>query len=397
MDSATLVLITPEEQQLRLSRIQALMAKRNIEAALVNDNANLYYLTGRVFCGYIYLPVQGSPVYFVRRPVHLTGKDVAMIRKPEEIPAHLARLLPGYEMPRSVAFELSATPYALVSRLEKALGGVGIEDMSQVMSEARARKTRTEISKLRISGLKQEHVYRRIPKIFTPGMTDLALQIEIERMLRLEGCLGQFRVAGSDMELYMGNVLTGDNADAPSPYDFAMGGAGSDPSLPVGASGEYISEGKAVMVDMNGNFTGYMTDMTRTFARGELPVLAVKAHQVSIDICKELSQMGSPGVEAKALYHRAFEMAKEAGLEAYFMGHHQHAGFVGHGVGIEVNEWPVISPRSPHTLAEGNVIALEPKFVIPGVGAVGIENTYVVNEEGDMECITRAPQELIEI
>ena len=78
------------------------------------------------------------------------------------------------------------------------------------------------------------------------------------------------------------------------------------------------------------------------------------------------------------------------------MGHRQHAGFVGHGVGIEVNELPVIAPRSKDILEENNVIALEPKFVIPQVGAVGIENTYVVTNEG-MKSITNAPEEILSL
>lgn len=100
-----------------------------------------------------------------------------------------------------------------------------------------------------------------------------------------------------------------------------------------------------------------------------------------------------PGVEAKALYEKALDMVKDRGLEAYFMGHRQHAGFIGHGVGIEINELPVIAPRSKHILEANNVIALEPKFVIPGTGAVGIENTYVITPTG-ARCLTNAPEEI---
>ena len=106
--------------------------------------------------------------------------------------------------------------------------------------------------------------------------------------------------------------------------------------------------------------------------------------------------MGTPGVEAKALYNRAIEIVNEEGLADLFMGHRQKAGFIGHGVGIEINESPVIAPRSRDILAVGNVIALEPKFVIPGIGAVGIENTYVVTEQG-MVSITLAPEEIISL
>jgi Xaa-Pro aminopeptidase len=101
-----------------------------------------------------------------------------------------------------------------------------------------------------------------------------------------------------------------------------------------------------------------------------------------------------PGVEAKALFQKADEMVKSRGLEKYYMGHRQHAAFIGHGLGIEINEMPVIAPRSKSLLEPGNIIALEPKFVIPGEGAVGIENTYLITENGAVS-LTNAPEEIL--
>ena len=387
-----LVLISAKEQQIRIEKIKAAMLQQGIEAALISSNASLYYLTGRVYSGLaLILAGADAPIYFVKRPVHLLADTAISIRKPEGIPGELQ--VRGVELPQTVGLELGRLSYNMAERLAKAIGRAP-DDLSAAMAMARSCKTPFEIEKMRMSGLKQERVYRQVPRMYEPGMSDYELQIEIERTSRLEGCLGQFRVQGEDMELFMGNVLAGDNADAPSPYDFAMGGAGMDPSLPVGANGTPIRPGMSVMVDVNGNYTGYMTDMTRTFSLGSIAERARYAHQVSIDICHALQQMGAPGVEAKALYEKAEQMAAEAGIADYFMGHRQHAGFVGHGVGIEINELPVIAPRSRDILAEGNAIALEPKFVIPGTGAIGIENTYIVTESG-MTCITNAPEDLI--
>ncbi len=386
----TLQLLTPEESALRLSRIQRLMADASVPAILVTDNANIYYLTGRVFDGYIYIPAEGAPLYFVRRPVDLGGDGVVRIRKPEQIAESLT-----LNIPPVVGLELDLLPYTSAQRISAIFPGSEIVNASPVLRAARSVKTEVEIGMIKQSGLRQERVYRMVPRLYRDGMTDLELQVEIERVSRLEGCLGQFRISGDSMELYMGNVLVGDNADNPTPSDFAMGGRGLDPSLPVGADGTMIRRGNSVMVDVNGNYTGYMTDMTRTFSLGEVDALAMRAHRCSIDICERLAAMGTPGAEAKQIYHTAEEMAREAGLERYFMGHAQKAGFVGHGVGIEINEMPVIAPRSRDILAEGNVIALEPKFVIPGVGAVGIENTYVMTSAG-MQSLTNAPVEIIQ-
>lgn len=119
--------------------------------------------------------------------------------------------------------------------------------------------------------MKHAEVYHRIESVYHNGMTDIELQIEIERLLRLHGNLGLFRINGQSMEIFMGNVICGDNADTPTPYDFAMGGAGLSCSIPVGCNGSLIRPGMAVMIDMCGNFTGYMTDMTRVYSVGELP------------------------------------------------------------------------------------------------------------------------------
>ena len=385
------ILLSSEEQQRRIDRVRSLMRADAAapDALLITDYANLYYLTGRVFAGMLYLPLDGEPICFVRRPVHLEGPETKSIRKPEDMAKTLAGTMPG-----RLGLELDLVPYATVKRLSAIFPEASIVSASAIMRAARAVKTDAEIEMIRRSGVSHCEVYSRIPQLYQDGMTDIELQVEIERVSRLEGCLGEFRISGSSMEIYMGNILVGDNADAASPYDFAMGGAGLDPSLPVGADGTLITPGTTVMADMNGDFTGYMTDMTRVFSLGEISPLARQAHECSREIHRQLRKMAVPGTPASSLNEKAVEIVKQHGLEKYFMGHRQQAGFIGHGVGIEINEAPVIAPRSRDILEANNVIALEPKFVIPGTGAVGIENTYRVTPEG-LENLTPAPEEII--
>lgn len=368
------------------------MADAGLDAILACDFATVYYLAGRVFDGFVYIPADADPVWFVKRPVHLAGDRVCHIRKPEDIPSALEGL--GAGLPVRLGLEMDLCSYSLVERLKGAFPGAEALNASPALRAARSVKTEEELAQVRLSGAKHVGVYSRIPSLYTTGMTDYELQIAIEYLSRKEGCLGQFRISGSSMELFMGNVICGESADAPSPYDFAMGGKGMDPSLPVGASGEEIRPGCTVMVDVNGNFTGYMTDMTRVYSLGTLPKIALDAHQCSVDIHAEFRRLAVAGASAKALYEMARGMAAERGFEKYFMGHRQQAGFVGHGVGIEINESPVLAPRSRDILEEGNVVALEPKFVIPGVGAVGIENTYIIHSDR-AECVTDAPEDII--
>ncbi|MDE5552241.1 MAG: Xaa-Pro peptidase family protein, partial [Muribaculaceae bacterium] len=377
---------------LRLRRVVDGMASTGLDALLLADNANVFYMSGRYYRGYVYVTRTGKCIYFIIHPdIFAPADNVVSIRKPEQIPSELTRM--GIDLPHAVGLEYDALSYSEVSRLAKVFGEAVSADCSGVMRGARMVKTPYEIELMRIDGVHQSAVYERIGRLYRRDMTDLEFQVEIERALRLEGCLGYTRVAGRLMEINMGSVISGDNADVPSPYDFAMGGAGQSPSLPGGADGMTMKHGTTVMVDMNGNFNGYQTDMTRVWSVGEIPEEALKAHECSRRILRALERETLPGVEIRSLYDRAMEIVREEGLERYFMGHNRQVTFIGHGVGIELNEQPAITARCRQIVEEGMTLALEPKFVIPGIGAVGVENTYVVRADG-LECLTVCPYEI---
>lgn len=383
-----------KELKLRWDKIQQNMSDVHADGLLICDNVNLYYVSGRIFRGYCYIPVKGEPIFFVRRPLGLNGTQVVYIRKPEEIGEYLQKN--GIAFPDKLLLESDSISYSDYKRYETIFTPKEILNGTALLRRCRSIKTPYEIDLIRRSGELHAKTYETIPSLYRKGMTDVEFSIELEHECRKLGSLGIFRIFGQSMEIFMGSVLAGDNADIPSPYDFAMGGAGLDVSLPVGCNGTVLTEGMSLMVDMGGNFTGYMTDMTRTYAIGSVQELALKAHETSIAIHQAIAAKARPGVAAKDLYELAAEMANHAGLSDYFMGHRQKAGFIGHGVGIEINEAPVLAPRSRDILAEGMVFALEPKFVIPGTGALGIENTYAVTADG-VEKLTVCKEELISL
>jgi len=375
---------------LRHKRLQQALISSGAEALLLSSNVSLYYVSGQVYRGWFYLPAEGNPLFFVKRPVGLEGSGVYYINNPKEIPGLLKDL--GEPNPRKLLIE-GEIPYAEWMRWVSLFEGSRLENATPLLRSVRAVKTPWEQDQLKESARLHTLGYERIPDLYRPGMTDVDLSVEIEYTLRKMGNLGLFRIFGSSMEIHFGVVLSGDNADAPSPYDFALGGKGMHPSIPVGQSGVPIGMGQSVMVDVCGNFTGYMSDMSRLFSLGTLPKEALKAYEVALDINRTLAGLGKPGVSGTFLYEKSLEMARNAGLSSCFMGHRQQARFVGHGVGIEVNELPVLADRSEAPLEEGMSIAIEPKFVFPGVGAIGIEDTYIVRA-GGMERITLCSQEI---
>ena len=382
-----------EEINNRILNIKKELVNENAEAVLIGSNANIYYTSGRFFRGYVYISSEEEPLWFVIKPnVFESGNNVYNIRKPEQIPDILKEN--NYLLPSTIALEENELSYSDIIRLKALFPDAQLMNGSKILKKVRMVKTPWEINEMMIDGLHHTKVYSEIKNCYKPGMSDLQLQIEIEKKLRLEGSLGVSRVSGNLMEINLGSVISGENADNPGPYEFTMGGSGVHPALPVGADNSTILEGQTVMIDMNGAFNGYQTDMTRIWSLGEISGLAGKAHDCSIKILRRLEKESIPGLPVREMYEKAIEIVESEGLSEYFMGHRSQVGFIGHGVGIELNELPVLTSRSKDILCENMTIAIEPKFVIPHVGAVGIENTYVVTDFG-LKNITVFPEEIM--
>lgn len=376
----------------KLEKIQQQMQLSGADACLLCVDVNLYYLTGRIYNGYFYIPAEGKPYFFVKRPAGFSGENVYYIRKPEDITDILSAA--AMELPEYLWLETDVLSYNESIRLEKIFRPARLGDAGKLMRNIRKVKTAEEIEQFRISAQRHVEVYKEVRECFRMGMTDLQLQYEIEYRMRKMGSLGLFRAYGSNMDVFMGSLLAGKNAEAPSPFDFALGGQGEHSIYPLGACGVVLEEGMAVMVDMAGNYTPYMTDMTRVFSVGRLADEVYRAHRVSLDIHERVMEMARPGTACADLYREAVDIAERAGLSDCFMGTQQQAKFIGHGVGLQINELPVLTPRSQEVLEPGMVFALEPKFVIPGTGAVGIENTLLVTDSG-VENLTVFEEDII--
>ncbi|MFA7139698.1 MAG: Xaa-Pro peptidase family protein [Proteiniphilum sp.] len=381
-----------KEQTLRQKRVQQSIITLQADACIITSPVNQYWLCGFIFDGYLLLYPEGEALLFVRRPVGIPDERVTEIRKPEQIPSLLRSA--GLPLPRRLLLEADQLTFSNATRLQAALEMTELVSISGELRRLRAVKSAYELKQIRESARVHQQVYELIPSLYRKGMTDMELQIEIERQMRLHGSVGIFRSFGENMDIFMGSMLAGDNAQTASPFDYALGGGGISPLLPLGANGTKLLPGMTLMVDMAGNYRPWMDDMSRTFVIEEAPDIAWEAHQLSIDIAPVLKQSTRAGTPCASLCLLAEEMVQERGLQPYFMGTSQQAKFIGHGVGLEINEPPVLTPRSKEILETGMAIAVEPKFVLPGIGAVGIENSYIVQADA-LEKITLCEEGMI--
>ena len=191
-------------------KIRSLMVSQGIDAALITCNANLIYTYGCVVSGYLYLPLHSPALLFFKRPNNITGEHSFPIRKPEQIVDILKEK--GLPLPTKLMLEGDELPYTEYVRLAGLFPDAEVVNGTPLIRQARSVKTAIEIEMFRRSGMAHAKAYEQIPFAYYPGMTDIEFSIEIERLMRLQGCLGIFRVFGRSMEIFMGSVLTGDNA-----------------------------------------------------------------------------------------------------------------------------------------------------------------------------------------
>jgi Xaa-Pro aminopeptidase len=258
-----------------------------------------------------------------------------------------------------------------------------VEDLSGELRALRSVKSPGEVALMREGARRLGEVLGQVPSFLRPGLTELELAAELERRMRLAGHEGSPRLRAFNAELFGGLVVSGEGATAPGFFDGPVVGQGLHPAYPIGASRRAVAAGEPIIFDYTFVSGGYVVDMTRTAVCGAPPAQAVRAHDAARRIQDAVAALLRPGQPATAPWEKALALAAEAGLGEVFMGPPgDQARFVGHGIGLELDELPVLAPGAKAVLEAGQTIAVEPKFVIPGLGAVGIENSFVVTERG---------------
>ncbi len=359
------------------------MAADGLDAVLVVEASDLVHLTGVMADAHLVLGVEGDPVLLVRRGIERAQAEspIADVRPLGSL-RELAPVLAERGV-RRLGLELDVLPAARYLRYGQLLDGVELVDGGDAIARVRAVKSAWEVERMRAAASQLAAAFAAAPALVAEEETDRAVQIELERVLRRAGHQGPLRFRGLNGVMFYGAVLAGpDGAVAPW-ADTPLGGPGPNAAVGKGPGGWRIADGDAVTVDLVGGDDGYVADATRTFFRGKPRAPLGEALGVCEAILADLEALMRPGVPAQDLYRRGLELATEAGFGDHWMGHGPaRVRFVGHGIGLDINERPFLAEGFEAPLEAGNAIAVEPKLVFPGVGAVGVENSYVVTDAG---------------
>ncbi|MBL7224825.1 MAG: aminopeptidase P family protein [Desulfobacteraceae bacterium] len=390
--------VTKEEISKRLNRFQDKLTAHEVDGAIIVQKTDLYYLSGTDQDAHLWVPASGQPLLMVRKSMDRAQED-----SPIEtvVPLHGLSHLPelirqhGGELPKQLGLEMDILPAAFYLSYQRLFPDAELVDISPLIRGVRMIKSDYEISCITRAAEMADHMYEKAPGFLAEAVTETDLALRIEAFYRGMGHPGLVRTRSFNMECIYGQVMSGKNGAVPSNSAGPTGGRGLGPFYSQSAGMEKIGQHEPVIVDYAANVEGYIADQARIFSIGRLGAEFHEAHDVMLEVQEAIAEQGKPGVRAEDLYNMALEIVEKAGFKQGFMGYPDPVPFVAHGVGLDIDEWPVIGRRSDTRLREGMTIALEPKIVIPGKGVVGIENTWLVTAHG-MKKLNRFPDTIFE-
>ncbi len=392
--------LTPAtELEYRCKKLQDLMQTADLDAVLIVQNADLYYFTGTVQNGCLYVPATGQPLYLVRRDqararMESGLKEVLPFSAPKDIPGIISGY--GYPEPKNIGLEFDVLPITFLERYRKVWPNVVFSDATPLIRQVRMIKSHYEIHLMQDAADQVHAVYERAKQVIREGMTDLELATELEYTARKHGHLGLIRMRVFNGEMCFGHTFSGVDSAVPAYTDTPFGGMGPSPCFGQGAGHKPIGPNEPIIMDFAGSIDGYLVDQTRIFSIGPLSARLTKGFEDMLKVQELMMEIIVPGISWGEVYDRCHSLAIEMGYADSFMGAKgSQVAFIGHGLGIEIDEYPFIARGfKDQNMETGMAWAFEPKVVFPGEGAVGIENTFYLSDNG-LKQLTRSDDALV--
>ncbi len=384
----------------RIEKLQRHLLHEGIDGALILQNTDLFYFSGTIQQSHLYIPAQGPPLLMVRKSLQRATAEspistILSLNSPKQLITLIQEK--GLKPPKVMGMELDVLPTNIYFSYKRLYPEVEIRDISIPIRLVRAVKSAYELNLIRQAAAFSDQVAETMPNLLRTGMTEIELAGLVEAQARRLGHQGIVRMRLWGAEMFYGHLMSGPAAAIPSFLASPTGGASVSAAVAQGPSFRKIRRNEPVLFDYVFAWKGYISDHTRIYSIGRPPQKLVEAHAHMLDLQERIKAMATPGTVAGDLYTAAIEIAARKGVGEHFMG----AGadrirFIGHGVGLELDEFPFLADGQKTELKEGMVIALEPKLIFPGKGVVGIENTHVVTPNG-LEQLTHAEQQIVSV
>jgi len=367
----------------------------DIDGALLFQAVDMCYFSGTAQDGLVYIPRDGEPIVMMKRSLVRAKEESPLEVRPLKNMRNLKEDL-GIKTSATIGLEMDVLPCSFYFRVNKALGDASFVDVAERIKHIRSVKSQFEIKLAKEAAQMLVEGFSTVPDHIKEGMTEVELMCRMESEMRLMGHQGSLRFRRFNSIVPIGHIMSGSSAAIPSFLASPTGGRGTSVVFPHGPGYRKIKRNEPVFVDTVGICNGYIADATRIFSLGKIEPGLVEAYEASCQIEEAIAREMMPGRTARELFELSESEGARLGYGDFLGGPvGSKCGFVGHGVGLELDEYPVLAPLD-HEIQEGMTIAVEPKIIYPGKGVLGVEDTFLTTSSGALR-LTEMPLEIWEV
>lgn len=381
----------------RIKRIQNLLGENDIDGLFIVQRVDLFYFSGTAQNGVLYIPAEGKPIlmiikYMPRAIKESSIENIIGIKSIKDIPDKITDFYGN--IPDLLGFEFDVLPVRDFFLYKNLFPGREYIDATHLILQTRMIKSEWEIIQMENSAGLAEKTFEYIRSAIRPGISEMEFAGMFETFARRLGHGGFLRSRHYQAAAYPWHILSGKSGGVIGFLDAPASGTGTSAAFPCGGGRKQLLPNEPIMIDLGTVLNGYHMDETRMFAIDSMPEKALKACEASIEIHNEILANVKPGIPVSQLYDIAVSKADSLGYSGQFLGPEGYKViFVGHGIGLELVENPIIAKNKESRLESGMTFSLEPKMVFENEFSAGIESVFLVTETG-CRLISKVPVEI---
>jgi Xaa-Pro aminopeptidase len=389
--------VPASEINLRKVAIQRELRESGMDGLFIVQRVDLFYFSGTAQNGYLYMPAEGEPLLCIKKYMPRAQREsplenIVEIRSINDVPGLISDFFGRH--PRTLGFEFDVVPVRDFNFYRGRLQAKDYVDGSPLIQKVRMIKSPWEIEQMDRTAQLSQKTFEYMRKTIRPGFTEMEFAGMFETFARRIGHGAKMRVRDYQTEGYPWHILSGKSGGMVGLLDSPASGEGTSVAFPCGAGNKPLAPQEPIMIDFTSVLNGYHLDETRMFAIDAMPDRAMRASQATIHIHNTVLERVKPGITVGELFEISASEAKSLGVEEQYLGPPGYkVTFIGHGLGLELIEPPIIAKGREDPLVPGMAFALEPKMVFQNEFAAGIESVVLVTDSG-CRFISKVPVEI---
>ena len=391
------------ELESRLNNLSNKLTDAGISSALLQNPVDLYYYAGGRQNGALFVPSADSnanieqggngPIFYVRRSVSRAIYESGDNDSPLEVEKFpslrtFAETLSKQGLEGAPALQFGEIPADFCDKFRSVLSPLGqATDCTHLVHQQREVKSNWELDMMREGAVIQQQMFDAVEQSITIGATELDIVAAAEAVSRRCGFGGNVQMRRFPLQCDRAVIVSGRAGGVPSFFDSAIGGVGPHPLAGMGSGFNKLQTSQPILVDLVHVHRGYVVDATRMFSIGQLPEPWESRLLDMVEVSDTVVQSLGRGEDCSKAWQKGAELAGNMGHSEHLMGMKpDQSQFLGHSVGLQLDESPVVARGFDRPLVDSGVMAIEPKLVYLD-GSIGLEDTWVKTAEG-MERIT---------